>query len=175
MAWWRVGRVEAVQDDLARVGLVVAVGVLEEHQVRLLARRRRRRRRARCRWARSSPSAKTVCLSALPSPLVSSRISILSFGGLAGQVLRVRRHRASPTAGPWRRTSSHRLLQVGELVLRGEQVDLVAFGELEVLVASSASFAVSDFLAVDEPAFGCRGPDRFGGHDSVRVVFQPAE
>ena len=32
----RIGRVEAVQHDLALVGLIVAVGVLEEHQVRLL-------------------------------------------------------------------------------------------------------------------------------------------
>ena len=61
----RVGRVQAAEDDLAGVGLVVAVGVLEEHQVRRLGQRGRRRSRTRSRWdcsdRRRTPSACRPC------------------------------------------------------------------------------------------------------------------
>ena len=69
-----VARAPAGEQDLAHVGLAVAVGVLEEQRVRGLVRRSRRRWRSSRLVGMLSLSAKTVNLSALPSPSVSSQI-----------------------------------------------------------------------------------------------------
>ena len=74
----RVGRVEAVEHADAEVGLAVAVGVLEEHQVGRLGDED-----AAVVELEAGRAVQVVGedghLSALPSPLVSSKIRILSF------------------------------------------------------------------------------------------------
>ena len=82
---------------------------------------------------RCSPSAKTVQRSALPSPLVSSKIRTLSLGFCPGRYIGIRRHRRDPEPALGVEGHRHRVFQVGKLDLRGEQVDRIALGQLEGL------------------------------------------
>ena len=70
--------VPGAEQHLAHVGLVVAVGVLEEQRLRARRRRSRRRGRRAMLVGMLSFSAKTVNLSARPSPSVSSQMTMRS-------------------------------------------------------------------------------------------------
>ena len=75
----RVGRVEPADHPLADVGPIVAIGVLEQHQVGGLGDQHALWARSRSRSGSEDDRRTSICLSALPSPSVSSRIRILSF------------------------------------------------------------------------------------------------
>ena len=115
----------AVRPPAERVDDVVRVLGAEAGEHDAAAGRPCRRRRCRSRWTSSvllatyappspgstpvgmsRPSAKTVVLSALPSPSVSSRTMILSFAFCARLDLRVDLAATRPRAGPAGRSSS---------------------------------------------------------------------
>jgi hypothetical protein len=108
----RVGRVEAVHDDVARVGLVVAVGVLQEHQVGLL-------RDVGPAVAQLDPGGDVELVGEdrlLVGPAVA--VGVLEDQDLvvdrpAREVHRVRRHRRDPEPPPGVEGQLDRLPQLG--------------------------------------------------------------
>ena len=132
----RIGRVEAMQHDFARVGAIVAVGVLEEHQVRLLCDVRPAVPKFQtCRNVQTVGKDRLlVGLAVAVSVLVDQQLVI---DRRAGQVHRVAGHRDDPQPAAAVELELHRLLQIGKIYFRGEQIDLVTVGQLNCDFSSS--------------------------------------
>ncbi len=117
--------VESVHDQLADVRAVVAVVVLEEHQVGHL-------RDVRAAVAQLDPDGEMqpvgedLALVGLAVVVVVLEDQDLVIRLPPRQVHRVRRHRGDPHPALGVEGHRHGVFQVGELDLRGEQLDLVA-------------------------------------------------
>ena len=143
-----VAGAEAVQDDFAMIRLVAARSVFEEHQVRLGA----------------------DIDAALAELDAGRQIEFVgedgAFVGLArafgvfedqdlivrrraGQVMRVGRHRRHPESALRVPGHGERIMD-RKLALRGEQVDFVSFGQLEVFEGRVGILGGLEFLAADE-------------------------
>ena len=128
----RVGRVEAVEHEFTDVGLVVAVGVFEEQQVRLL--RDEHAASAEFETGRHMQSVGE------DGPLVGAAVAVGVFKDqnlvarhLAGEVLRVGLHRADPEPALGVERHLHRVGKFRKVLLRRKKVDRVTVGQLELL------------------------------------------
>ncbi len=128
----RIGRVEPVQDQLADVGLVVAVGVFEEHHVRLGA--------DIDAAVAKLDAGRQVQLVGEDRPLISLAVAVGVFEDQdfvvdrhTWNALRVRRHAAYPQSPAAVEGELHGLFQFGEFHFRSEQVHFITFGQLEFL------------------------------------------
>ena len=129
----RIGRIKAVHDQLARVGAIVAVGILQEHQVRHLRQ--------------VNASVSQLDADGQMQPVGKRRAAVglavvvgvfedqdLVVGLGARQVHGVRRHGSDPEPALGVEGHRDRVFQVGKLDLRREQVDRVALGQREGLL-----------------------------------------
>ena len=119
-----------MHDQVTGIGLVVAVGVLEEHQVRLLSDVNPA--------VAEFDSGRDVKLVGENRLFVGFTVAVgiledqdLVVDRLAGQVHRIRGHRRDPEPPLGVEGHLDRLLEVGKILLRGEQVGLVPFRERE--------------------------------------------
>ena len=161
----RVGRVEAGEDALADVGLVVAVGVLEEHQVGRLGDQD-----AAVGELEPGRAVQAVGEDGL---LVGLAVAVGVFEDqelvvhlLLGLPVRVGRPAGDPEPALGVERHLHRLGQLGELLLGGEQVDLQVLAD---------GHLADGFLAAQEDVLAVRPGARLVGLDRdergrVRVV-----
>ena len=119
----RVGRIEAGEDSLADVGLVVAVGVLQEHQVGRLG--------DQDAAVGELEAGRAMQAVGEDDPLVGLAVAVGVFEDqelvvhfLLGLPVRVGRPAGDPEAALGVERHLHRLGQLGKLLLGGEQVDL---------------------------------------------------
>ena len=117
------------------VGPVVAVGVLEKDQVRLLGEVQAAVAQLQARRHVQAIGKNGL----LVGPAVAVGIledQNLVVDRLAGQIHRKRAHRGHPQPAAGVERDGHRIAQIGKLDLRSEQIDFVALGHFERLQAS---------------------------------------
>ena len=119
----RVGRVEAGEDPLADVGLVVAVGVLQEHQVGRLGDQDAAVGELEAGRAMQAAGEDDLLVGlAVAVGVLEDQELVIHF--LLGLPVRVGRPAGDPEAPLGVERHLHRLGQLGKLLLGGEQVDL---------------------------------------------------
>ena len=147
---------EAVEDDLVAVGHVVAVGVLDEHQIRLL-----RHVGAAVAEFEAGGQVQAACEdrvvigAAVAVPVLEDDDLVVRF--LVRQALRIGRHGRHPEPALGVECHGHRVAD-REVLLGSEQGDLVALGRVEVFqrvrgierfvprFAAAVRLLVGDFL-----------------------------
>ena len=147
---------EAVEDDLVAVGDVVAVGVLEEHDVRLLGDIDAAVTQLEARRHVEAAGEDGVVIgAAVAVPVLENHDLVVGF--LVRQPLRIGGHRRHPQPAPGVERQRHRVAD-RKVLFGGEQRDLVALGGVEVFqrvcriagfvagLAAAVRFLVADVL-----------------------------
>ena len=127
----RIVGIEAAENDLGAVGLVVAVGVAEQDEVRLLGKIN-----AFGGELEADGQIEVICKHGF---LVGFAVAVGVFvdeqfvvgQSVAGAIGRIGGHHGDPKAALVVEGELHGVCEIGELFFTGEELDLVAFGNFE--------------------------------------------